>query len=54
MKGEEFSANFSLLQQETIYGKWKVSLVYVFSWDHSNCFGEKEMAIQDVVTDGER
>ena len=54
MKGETFEANFSLLQQETIYGKWKVSMVYVYSWDRSNCFGEKEMTVQDVVTDGEK
>ena len=52
MKGEEFSVHFNLLQQETIHGKWKVSLVHIFSWDRSNCSGEKEMVIQDVTTDG--
>ena len=52
MKDKEFSAEFSLLQQETIHEKWKVSLVHIFSWDHKNYFGENELTFQDIVTEG--
>ena len=52
MKGKDFSTDFNALQQETIYDKWKVSIVHIFSWDHTNCFVEKEFFLQDVVTEG--
>ena len=48
MSGKKHSMNFSLLQQETIDGNWKISLYHVYEWDDSILFGEKTLAYKDM------